>query len=346
MYRRIAFAVALALCALGATGEPAKLSAPLVPFVPTFNHFDHHWFEWMPKNPKYEAIEAMVSDNPGGPPDILVFMTERKAPKRQLFFTNNRMTAASGFAAYRDIAYSRSGDPGDAQGMHIRLRGQNNEEIDWSIAFHTGAKARASQGGLTGQSGHSGSTLFMLFYREKGAQTTENRLRIGAADYSLTRSQIGTLPFGPSYSANIFVGTLPYATSRITWHNQALSINGLAFKRAPEAHAVVDYVAQPYPGSSTTLRYDGANLAGITSENNGHTFVTRISPGLRPDGGDAAFSVSFDNFENVMTGTVHAASTKRGTALDWKIATSWAKGRHLHSLLTSNQDGYLLTFGQ
>src|SRR4029077_15663356 len=125
-----------------------------------------------------------------------------------------------------------------------QLRDQENVPIDWSITFPAGTRPTASQGGLTQQGGHSGSVLFMLFYRENGSQTKGNRLKIGARDYTLSASQFANVPFWPSYSSNIFVATLPYATARVGWKNGALTVNGFAFKKTAEEDDVVDYIAE------------------------------------------------------------------------------------------------------
>lgn len=149
--------------ALSMTPASADANAPIIPYFASFNHFDHHWFEWMPKNPKYEAVEAMVADEPDGKHFVLVFLTERKAPKHQTFYTNDQAAGASGFGTYRDISYQSAGDSGMARSMHISLQGPNDARIDWSITFPNDTPVMAAQGGLTNQSGHSADKLLLLF---------------------------------------------------------------------------------------------------------------------------------------------------------------------------------------
>ncbi len=335
--------------ALSMTPASADANAPIIPYFASFNHFDHHWFEWMPKNPKYEAVEAMVADEPDGKHFVLVFLTERKAPKHQTFYTNDQAAGASGFGTYRDISYQSAGDSGMARSMHISLQGPNDARIDWSITFPNDTPVMAAQGGLTNQSGHSADKLLLLFYREKGAQTETNSLHIGSENYTLTSKEIAQLPFGPAYSSNIFVATLGFNTSTVTMRDGALHVNGSTYKETRNPDKSVDWSSEPYPGNKATLHYEGAALTRYEYDSDGHRFVAAFVPGLAlapRTVRTVKYAFSFDDFANLYGGTIAESASAGETALRWFVShPAWATPTHLSSKLNfSAADSYRLTF--
>lgn len=342
----------LAVAFLALSGAPALAdgNAPVIPYFASFSHFNDHWFEWMPKNPKYEAIEAMVADEPNGKHFVLVFLTERKAPKHQTFYSNDRAAAASGFGAYRDISYQSTGNPGMARSMHVSLQGPGDAPIDWSINFPNDVPVEAAQGGLTNQSGHSGDKLLLLFYREKGAQTKTNSLHIGSENYTLTSNEIAQLPFGPAYSSNVFVATLGFSTSTVTMKDGTLNVNGSTFKEARNPDKSVDWISEPYPANKVRLHYEGEALTRYEYDSYGHRFVATFSSGLAFAAAAKAvnYAFSFDDFANLYRGTISRSASSGVADLKWSVSyPKWATQTRLETSFDfTDPDSYRFTFAR
>ncbi len=345
---RSALATSLSFLILAAKANAAPpATPPLVPFSVSFNHFDHHWFEWMPNNRKYEAIEAMVSDASDGSHGIIVFETERAAPKRQVFYTNDRAFAATGFALYRDISYQVDGTATAPLSMHVHLLDRDGAPVDWSISFASGSALESKYAGLTNQSGHSGSRLFMLFYREKDAITTDNHLTIGSTDYTLSPAQIAKLPFGPAYHSNVFIATLPYGSEHVAIPDAGhFNLGNEVYAKTQNPDGSIDWHARPYPGHAVTLHLVNGGIRTYAVESYGHRFAVTFSSALTPrPGATCSFSFSFDAFTNLMHGTIAVAGSNSAPRVVWIIDSAWAKNRRLvteYSGLTPS--GYTFDF--
>jgi hypothetical protein len=215
---------------------------PPIPLQTQFSHWDHHWFMWTPRHPVYEAIEVMARDGSDGrPPLIWSFLTEREGRKKQVNYFNDPVLARRwpGDTHYRDIEYRADGATGAPRDLTVRFRDKDNAPVEWTVTFDPGAVLGTSGAGLTDQSGHSSASLFLIFFREKGAATRHSALRIGGRDFSFRDEDQASGQFGASYSTNVFTATVAYGSTVVENTSDGMRTStGRVFRRQASSDAV------------------------------------------------------------------------------------------------------------
>ena len=240
------FPLLLLAALISSTSAAWETRVPLVPLTSTLSHWDHHWFVWLPRHPVYESVEIASQDTPDHPLQLVwVFFTERDGVKRQVHYLNNRdVVTRWGGSLYREIHYERSGTAGRPQGVTVRFHDQHNQPVDIAITVDD---RPLSPAGLTHQSGHAATRHFLVFFREQQALAVRNRVVIAGEDFSFNTDDASTARyrFKAAYSANVYLVTLPFTTSRFRSENDHLtSTAGHLFTTTRRAEEEVVYTNQ------------------------------------------------------------------------------------------------------
>jgi hypothetical protein len=330
MLLRVA-ACAFALAAGAATPMLARAAdPPVVPLISFFNHWDHHWYVWLRGDPTYEAVEIMSRDRgPGVPPLVWVFFTERASPKQQINYINDQRTAAALGWQFRDIAFSTSGPPGESQSLSVALANSQGQPISIEVERDPDAALSRERGGLTNQIGHSGDRLILLFYRELGALARAARVTISGQEISLPRPRVSfAAPFAVAYSRNILVGGFPFADGRLAFAcGSSRCVAALPNRTTVELDIT-----------------DDGDLLAYRHRDGDHQLAVRFAPALPPAkrltaGFTAKFALSLDEFGELVSGSLNAASIPGGAAFDWTFETpDWIRGRAMQTTYVAAPD--------
>ena len=216
---------------------------------------------------------------------VWVFFTERHGAKRQVhFFDNRQIVERFPGSHYRPIEYERFGVLGQGQSVRVALAGLDDLPIEIAIDLADRPLTRTGAG-LTDQSGHSASTLFLLFHRDRTALAPTNEVRIGGGDYSFRAGDdpTGKHRFMAAYSAGIQIAVVPFGQ----WS-----------------------FARQQTREETRLNATAAGLSFALTERNGGTRLTASAPGYR-----SRIAVDLDA-GGALTGYRHDAATHR-LALDF-----------------------------
>ena len=143
--------------------------------------------------------------------------TERASPKRQHHYINCRDLAASTGWTYAAIDYATTGGAETPLGLFVRFADGQGKPVTINVDFAPGAHLSHLGAGLTDQTGHSADRLFLLFHRESTARTEQSAVTIDGIEVSEPRANEPPPPFRAAYSRNIFVGTIPFGESRVSF---------------------------------------------------------------------------------------------------------------------------------
>jgi hypothetical protein len=322
---------------------------PLVPIVSTLHHWDHHWYIWLPGDPVFEAVEVMSRERATGtPPLVWVFFTERDGPKHQVHYVNDdRIAAATGWD-FRSIDFRMTGRERAPRGVSVTLTDRLGRPIDIEVRCAPDARLVTRGAGLTNQIGHSGDRLLLLFFRENNAFAQQWHVNIDGAD--VARPQPGpnsrAAPFPAVYSSNILVGGFPFGERRVVFGTDR-----------PDRGDTERFVPGGEPGRFIAALTDGTKIELTATADGGlqsyrhrdgdHVLEIRFDPPLPPldrlaRGVDAAFRLSLDSVQEVVTGTVHAAERDGTAVLDWRSAApEWIKARPLRLTAAPDVSGTL-----
>ena len=333
---------------LSGTAAAGDTHVPLVPLTSTLSHWDHHWFVWLPRHPVYESVEIASRDTPDHPLQLVwVFFTERDGVKRQVHYLNNRdvMTHVPG-SLYREIHCERSGTAGRPQSVTVRLHDQNNQLVDIDI---TADDHPLSPAGLTNQSGHAATRHFLVFFREQQALAVRNRVVIAGEDFSFTTDDRSTTQyrFKAGYSANVYVVTLPFTTTRFRSEAEHLtSTGGHLFTKMRSAEEEV-VSTSPAGGSPEVVQLALTTQGGLktyTHQSDGHRFTIRFTPPLvwgaveQPE--PVTYSMSLDRFPDLVQGQVQSHREGQRLVLEWRhTSPQWAQAYAFQSVITFEEDG-------
>jgi hypothetical protein len=305
------------LCAaLVAFAVPARAETiPPIPFHTAYTYWDHHWLQWLPSHPRFEAIEASIATKAGGGRFIRVWFTERAPPKRQVFYFDDRATAAAmrtGESHYADLRYNVTGDDGAPRGLELHFRDGSGALVSWRVGFPPKATLSFDYAGLKPQGGHSADETFLLFVLGPNVATYDSVTMIGDRAYAVTPESIKAdgRYYGAAYTAGAHGGIFNYGTRQVA-------------------------VASHGAGRIEVARDDGGSLKSYTHRFAGHDMTVAL------DGG--RYAVSFDGGAPVLTGTVEAEPG----AVTWRPHTpGWARGVVLRSTFRPIEGGYELTVGR
>jgi hypothetical protein len=323
-------------------------SIPLVPLTSLFSHWDHHWFVWLPRHPVYESVEIMSRDAPENPVKLVwVFFTERAGPKRQVHYLNNLdVVTRWGGSLYRDIHYERSGTAGQAQGVTVRLHDQKHQPVDIDITVDARPLRPA---GLTDQSGHAATRHFLVFFREQQALAVRNRVVIAGEDFSFNTDDGSTARyrFKAAYSANVYVVTLPFTTTRFRSEDEHLtSTAGHLFTTTRSAEEEV-VSTSPAGGSPEVVQLAITTQGGLktyTHQMDGHRFTIRFTPplvwGANEHPEPVTYRMSLDRFPDLVHGQVQRQREGQRLVLAWRhTSPQWAQAYAFQSVITLEEDG-------
>ncbi len=344
-------AVALILCAIAWSNAQAQ---PLIPFQTNFSHSEHHWILWTPKHPVYEAIEVRSADDdrsPGGK-SIRVFFTERSGGKKQVFYFNEEPLAKRfrHEAYYRDIEYRADGRPGKPLDLSIRFKDKNDQIVELTIKFAAQQELTSQYAGLTDQMGHGADAGFLVFFREKTASMTTNKLMIGGEDFSITPELArGTQLFWRSgYRSNIYVATIAYGKAKFNWdQNELTSSFRRVFKIASATQNEVLYRSNLFEDRTVieVLTNSNGEIRQYTHLLGPHVFRIDFDPALptvksaRTDQ-KVKYSMSLDGFTNLVHGLVSVKKKHDTLELEWQHdAPAWTRNYHFTSIIRPAADG-------
>jgi hypothetical protein len=339
---RVLFVMVTAFVALPI---PAHAQPP-IPLLTGFSHWDHHWFMWTPRHPVYESIEVMSKDaGDGRPPLIWVFFTEREGRKKQVHYFNDPVLARRwpGDTHYRDIEYRTEGPPGAPRGLAIQFRDKDNAPVEWAVTFDAGAALGTTGAGLTDQSGHSSGSLFLIFFREKGASTSRSALRIGGRDFSFRDEDraSGRYRFGTAYSTNVFTATIAYSSTMVESTSDGVRTStGWVFTKEAGAGGGATYISQAL-GDRNAIRVmtDAAGRVMLYEHTDGdHTFRIVFDPALALDaapGPPSRYEMSLDGFARLVSGVAQVrAGVPNGVTIGWRNERpEWATAYRFTSIL-------------
>jgi hypothetical protein len=346
LMRPLLFLFALTLNFLSSS---AMAETPLVPINSVLYHWDHHWYIWLPGDPVYEAVEVMAAERgPSDAPLVWVFFTEREGAKHQTHYLNDARIAAVLGGQTVDIAFKMTGAEGGSRGLSVAFKNNKGQSVAIDVEVNTDAPLRTEGGGLTNQIGHSADRLFLIFFREKAAFADKWRVLVDDVNVAATQpGQNHSAPFPAAYSHNIFVGGFPFGERRVAFdgHGANEDLGIVHFARASDNG--------PY---TTTLRdrsrieldatQDDALHAYRQSDPTGdHTLEITFNPPVPGPNRiasevDSAFSISLDDFRNLLSGSAHVIRHDDAVKLEWRFdQPEWARARPLlTSLALTNGD--------
>ena len=342
------FPLLLLTAFMSSTSAAWETRVPFVPLTSTLAHWDHHWFVWLPRHPVYESVEIMSREAPENPLQLVwVFFTERDGPKRQVHYLNNLdVVTRWGGSLYREIHYERSGTAGRSQGVTVRFHDQNNQPVDIAI---TGDDRPLSPAGLTNQSGHAATRHFLVFFREQQALAVRNRVVIAGEDFSFNTDDASTARyrFKAAYSANVYVVTLPFTTTRFRSEDDHLtSTAGHLFTTTRSAEEEVVSTSHA-GGSSDVVQLALTTQGGLktyTHQSDVHRFTIRFTPPLvwgadeHPE--PVTYSMSLDRFPDLVQGQVQSHREGPRLVLEWRhTSPQWAQASAFQSVITFEEGG-------
>lgn len=329
--------------------EPSRW--PAIPFVTSFYHWDHHWFIWLPRHPLYESLEVMSNDPHGGAlPLVWTFFTERAGTKHQVHYLNDPQVARYfGSDTYvRSFDYRVTGTPGGPRGLHLAFHDKNDRAVVWELDFQANAVLTDMGAGLTNQSGHSASSLFLVFFRERDALATTSRVLIGDDDLSYLPGPDVKYPFPPAYSSNVYVAAFSYTSIRCGLASSAyVCTSGRTFTRDASA-SVFTSNSVGWQNTITLYTDSAGGLTQYVHRAGEHVMRVDFSPPLPNPAEHAAsralnYAISIDRFDRLIAGTL----TINGAPPEWGLAFApeqpeWAKSYAFRSNLVFDRNGYAL----
>ena len=331
---------------------------PLVPFYTNFwSYWDHHWMTWLPEHPVYEAIEVSTYDNPRDPDYklIRVFLTEREGDKRQYFYLNNEeaVERSRANAFYREIKYRTEGAFGEPLNLYLEFRDKDDQLVEWSIEFEPGQQLRKNTGGLT-PSIHSVGYILLFMLRDKTADTPDGRFVMGGVDYSFKGDpETTTESYRSWYNHNYYSAVIVFGHQRHDYENGAITNTwGRSFRTSNEDPNT--YVSNPL-GHGNRIRIETNDRGEIQTYRHvslGHSLRFDFDPALptissATSGQRIRYSVSFDDFRELMLGEVSVSERGDTLALRWQPShPDWALDRPFESLILPDSSGYDLSVGE
>jgi hypothetical protein len=313
---------------------------PVLPLVSFLNYWDHHWYVWLKGHTIYEAVEIMSRDRGTGQPLVWVFFTERAPPKRQHHFLNDQRIAESLGWTFRDIAFSTSGPIGEQQGLAVAFHDLQDRRISIDIERDADRPLSTDLGGLTSQIGHGSEQMILLFFRERAALAADARVTIDGVEVSRPRPEASFVaPFDVAYSRNILVGGFPFSEWRATFDTGA----GATTAQPHFVRSGNRWMATRSDRSTVVLEaVEDADLRAYIHRNDAHQLAVRFEPAIPPaatlaTGFTAKFTVSLDQFGDLVEGTIRAEPSSNGAIFDWKfLAPSWIHGRGMRATMVSD----------
>jgi hypothetical protein len=319
-----------ALNASSARGGAADVSdAPvLIPVFTNFSYFDHHWIQWLPDHPVSEAIEVQTYARPDGKEFIRVFLTERAPPKRQVYYFNDRETAArwsTGRAQYRDINLKAFGAPGQPHGLTLSLLDEGGAPIEWKMEFGAGDTRSSRAAGLRPSQGHAADTAYIFHYYGASAIAQRATLTVGGRETIYERTASDYQKPGPKtgYTAGSYTPVIRLGTFSCVAARGGLACDqGRTFARVTASNAL----------RTGPFGYGGLNIVEVQLSDRAvsshthrfadHAFRIDFSPALPPAdslrGGEVLkYAVSIDRAVGVVTGEIKVARARDRVVLDW-----------------------------
>jgi hypothetical protein len=203
----------LALClAARAVSADAWPDGILVrPLLLSYTRYDHHLIQWLPDHERYEAVEALVTDDPERPA-VRVFFTEKEAhegSKRQFFYVNDPddLQALSGAAGGRevrltDIRYERTDTP---TGPRFRFELSTADgEVAWDFQCQGQPSSDHAPGLINNaDAAHDLRSGILIFYLAESAVSGPSTvLTIAGRAYPVTLwTEISRPPYFTAYRA-------------------------------------------------------------------------------------------------------------------------------------------------
>ena len=355
MSSRIVRLLACGLVVAGVTnGSHAQSeSAWLIPFNTSFSHSDHHWIFWMPTHPVYESIEARTHVDSASPDgmSMQVFFTERAGGKNQVhYFDTERAANAfrNGLGVYRPMQSTVTGNTGAPRDLEIEFHDKDDQQVQLSMSFGKSQPLSALHAGLTNQMGHNRDVLFLLFFREKAATASANRVVIGGKDFSITPANATSEEqlSRTGYRSNAFVVTFPFGRSQYTWKDGVLSNSWRrTFRAAPASGTLVRSAV----ADGTTIELTTTPTGEITEYrhwNGRHVVRLSFDPALPSvttarDGQRVRYAASMDDFGVQVRGTAVVRRSNDRIAIEWQHESpEWTRGYRFQSVVQPTPTGY------
>jgi hypothetical protein len=196
---------------------------------------------------------------------------------------------------------------------------------------------------LTDQSGHSSGSLFLIFFREKGASTSRSALRIGARDFSFRDEDraSGRYRFGTAYSTNVFSAVIAYGSTVVESTSDGVRTStGWVFTKEAGAGGGATYISQAL-GDRNAIRVvrDAARRVTLYEHTDGdHAFRIVFDPALALDaapGPPSRYEMSLDGFARLVSGVAQVrAGVPAGVTIGWRNERpEWATAYRFTSIL-------------
>ncbi len=259
-----------------AGGQPHRARSSYLPIAFDYYVWDDHYFMWLPDHPVYEAFEIMTIDRGAYPPLAFAFFTERRPPKLQHRYFNDRRFVQHG-SSYAEIAVVASAlRTGVPRAIDVRFTAANGL-VHFECAFPKIAPPM-TPAGLTNQSGHGHGLYTLYFYRERNVATAHGSLRIGDRAVRIGRAPATAV----IYSQGILNGIVPFGRFPVF--------------REPQAFEVA--------GAKMTLEADGRGITACENRAFGHAMRVRFEDRLRPIRMETRYHVDLETHRSVASGRV------------------------------------------
>jgi|GEM_PF-1390537 len=337
-----------------AQGDQQSRKLPLIPFNTNFwNYWDHHWTMWLPEHPIYEMIELSSYDNPHDTSYKLlrVIFTEREGNKKQYFYLNDQeaVNRSRANAYYRDIKYRTEGNYGEPLNLYMEFKDKDDHLIQWSVEFEPDKALEKKKSELT-PSIHSVGGILLFLLRDQSVDTPRGKLLIDGTDYSFKGDPKTTKErYRSWYNHNVYSAVIVFGKSRFEYIDGRISNTwGREFQKHKDGSNI--FVSNLL-GYENEIRFKTDKLGQILTYSNvslGHTFRFDFNPALPTiasarNGQRIGYSVSFDEFKNLMQGIVQVKRETGTILLEWQPQNpDWAKERIFQSVITFDGKGYNL----
>jgi hypothetical protein len=335
--------------------EPSPL--PILPLSTNFSYWDHHWIQWI-DHPVYEAIEVALSQpTPETPPLVRLWLTERAAGKRQVYYFNDAAVARAfpQESHVAEFALQHDGEPGFARNLSLAFTDKDGVPIRWEMRFPAAQRLSTERAGLKPQNGHGALMVLLFWYVDLRADGGEGRVRFGDAEY-LVRDAAARpdTRYRAAYNAGAYVGIISYGSGEITPTGAGFRSSwsgGRLFQRQPATGRTIHVARFQSFGRPSTIELGsdaGGAVLAYRHEHDGRAFSLDFDSPLDARSRNAVeFRLAIEGHV-VGRGTVApVADPAQGRQLRWAFAEpDWAREVNLTTSLTPDaRGGYAMRVG-
>jgi hypothetical protein len=376
-YKSRSIVALLAICLLFDAGaswaephqeQPARLEGLVQPFIITFDRADVQVIAFFADHPDYDAVEAFVIRRPGGTPMIRATLNQKDGTQVDHF---NDVEVARERAAvlthrvtvFRHIQYEED----EVNGLPaVRLRFTSHEGEDILLHFEAFTQPSPELGGFIDPGNHAvNASMPVLWAGASAFASPASRVLIDGVPFEIAPApQPGALAI--IYTNDFLIGVLRAGNLKLwqLWHPRRLAPGEkwLYWDQLGNLHA---YEIIGIDGELLTLhktsasaflpeevimaRLEKGRLRLRSVRATERTGLQLTAPPPVPQGftlelsEEGAFSLSIDEHENLVTGTV--SREVRGATTTWllqPLEPSWTRNRTVRASVSRHEHRFFI----